>query len=358
MLERIQEIYQANVLIVDDKPANGILLQKILERDGYQNIKIVTDSREVEGLCCSTRFDVILLDIRMPFIDGFGVMALLSHIYSDEYVPVLVLTAQTDRDTRLKALEGGAKDFLTKPFDQVEVLIRIYNLLEIRLLHKKSQDNNKMLEEKVKKRTEELYETRKAVIGCLGLAAEYRDNETGCHIVRMSQLSYLLAIEYGLGQQQAEMILNTAPMHDVGKIGIPDSILLKQGKLTPEEWGLMKTHVAIGAKILEGHESHLMNTAKSIVLHHHEKWDGSGYPSGLKGHEISIEGRICAVADVFDALLSERPYKKSWTIDEAVAFVDQQSGKHFDPEVVHCFKKILPEILKIRDACGQANSCC
>ncbi len=341
------EVLQANILIIDDEFANVKLLQKILQKAGYQNVQGITDPREVEPLCAKTEFDAFLLDIRMPYIDGYGVMTMLSQYFINDYLPILVLTAQTDRETRLKALEMGAKDFLTKPFDQLEALTRIYNLLEVRLMHKQIRRQNKKLEEKVKERTAELYETRMEVINRLGLAAEYRDNETGNHIIRMSRYAQLIALAYGLPKEQAETILNAAPMHDIGKIGIPDRILLKPGKLSEEEWRMMQNHVVIGSKILSGHQSGLMETAQRIALHHHEKWDGSGYPNGLKGEEISIEGRICALADVFDALLSVRPYKKPWSVEEALTLIESEAGRHFDPELAPLMRQILPEILKV-----------
>jgi len=343
-----QEIFQANILIVDDEPANVKLLQKVLQRKGYVNVQVTTDPRTVESLCETTDFDAFLLDIRMPYLDGYGVMAMLAERFQGDYLPVLVLTAQTDRETRLKALESVAKDFLTKPFDQLEALTRIHNLLEVRLMHKQIRNQNQILEEIVKERTEALYETRREVINRLGLAAEYRDNETGNHIIRMSRYSQLLALAHGLSAEHAEIILNAAPMHDIGKIGIPDSVLLKPGKLDADEWKVMQSHVAIGGEILSGHASELMETAKLIALHHHEKWDGSGYPEGLKAEEISIEGRICAIADVFDALLSERPYKKPWSVEDALALIEDESGKHFDPALSPLMRQILPEALEIR----------
>jgi len=344
-----QQIFQANILIIDDEPVNVKLLQKILERKGYANVRGTSDPREVEGLCEITEFDAFLLDIRMPYIDGYGIMEMLSKRFVNDYMPVLVLTAQTDRETRLKALESGAKDFLTKPFDQIEALTRIHNLLEVRLMHKRVKQQNTLLEETVKQRTEELYNTRREVINRLGLAAEYRDNETGNHIIRMSQVSHRLALEYGLSKEHSETILNAAPMHDIGKIGIPDSILLKKGKLDQDEWIIMQSHVTIGAEILSGHQSELMEAARIIALHHHEKWDGSGYPANLKGEEISIEGRICAIADVFDALLSERPYKNPWTAEKTLALIEDEAGKHFDPSLTPLVRKILPELLAIRE---------
>jgi putative two-component system response regulator len=241
-------------------------------------------------------------------------------------------------------LECGAKDFISKPFDHLETLTRIYNLLEVRLMHKQVRDQNVVLERQVKQRTQELYNTRQEVIRRLGLAAEYRDNETGNHIIRMSKSAYLLALAFGLSEQHADMILNAAPMHDIGKIGIPDKVLLKPARLDTEEWKVMQTHVAIGGGILSGDNSELMITARRIALHHHEKWDGSGYPAGLQGEEISIEGRICAVVDVFDALLSHRPYKKAWGLEQVLGYIDTEAGKHFDPDLTPLMRQILPEI--------------
>jgi len=343
-----QQILQANILIVDDEPANVKLLERYLSREGYQNIQTTTDPREVEALCDKTSFDAFLLDIRMPEINGFELMALLKKRYVNEYLPVLVLTAQIDQETRIRALKEGAKDFLTKPFDLVEALTRIHNLIESGLMHKQLREQNQVLEDKVKLRTKELYHTRQEVIRRLGLAAEYRDNETGNHIIRMSKYSYLLAVAYGLPEKQADLILNASAMHDIGKIGIPDSVLLKPGKLNDEEWVVMQSHVTIGAKILSGDDSELMIVAKAIALHHHEKWDGNGYPEKLKGEQISIEGRICAIADVFDALLSERPYKKPWSVEKALDLIESEGGKHFDPELVPLMRTLLPELLVIK----------
>jgi len=338
------EILHANILIVDDEIANVKLLERILQINGYQHVHSTTDSNEVERLCNETEFDAFLLDIRMPKIDGFEVMENLKKHFKDDYIPVLVLTAQTDQETHLKALEYGAKDFVTKPFNTAEVLNRIHNLLEVRLMHKKVKQQNLLLEEKVKQRTEELYHTRQQVIQKLGLAAEYRDNETGNHIIRMSKYSYLLALAYGLSEQQANLILNASPMHDIGKIGIPDNVLLKPGKLDASEWEIMQSHVTIGGEILSDEDSELMNTAQQIALHHHEKWDGNGYPNGLQGEEISIAGRICAVADVFDALLSKRPYKEPWSVEKAIDLIESEAGKHFDPKVAPLMKQILPKV--------------
>lgn len=341
--------HAAKILIVDDQPSNVKLLKKILESAGYSHIMTTCDSREVEPLYLENHFDLILLDIRMPHLDGFGVLHRLAEIERESYIPVLVLTAQNDAETKLNALKAGAKDFVTKPFNRNEVLLRIANMLEVRLLHNQVTDQNKILDQKVRERTRELEETRMEIIRRLGRAAEFRDNETGLHIIRMSKFSQMMGLEAGMDEAAAELLLNASPMHDIGKIGIPDRILLKPGKLDAEEWTIMKTHSTIGADILSGHDSDLMLMAREIALMHHEKWDGSGYPHGLKGEAIPLVGRIVAVSDVFDALTSERPYKKAWPVEEAVAEINRGSGLHFDPALVEIFNKVLPQMLEVRE---------
>ncbi len=338
----------ANILIIDDQEINVRLLERILAQAGYSNLTGITDPREVEALCAKQQFDLILLDIRMPHMDGFDVLEQLKNIPTESYVPVLILTAQNDQDTKLRALQLGAKDFLTKPFDQTEVLLRINNLLEVRLMHEQQRNINKVLDDRVRERTQELHDTRLEVIRRLGRAAEFRDNETGYHIIRMSKYSQIIASTFGLGDEEADLILNASPMHDIGKIGIPDQILLKPGKLDKQEWEIMKTHAAIGAEILSGHDSELMLMASEIALNHHEKFDGSGYPNGLGGTDIPVSARIVALSDVFDALTSERPYKKAWPVEEAVAEIRKCSGQHFDPQLVEAFEQSLPAILDVR----------
>jgi putative two-component system response regulator len=229
----------------------------------------------------------------------------------------------------------------------VEVLNRIRNMLEVRLLHNRIREQNEVLEQRVRERTAELNETRLEIIRRLGLAAEYRDNETGLHIIRMSLYSKQLALQSGLSATHAELILNASPMHDIGKLGIPDRVLLKPGRLDDEEWTVMKRHAQIGADILAGHHSELLQMAAEIALCHHEKWDGSGYPRQLQGTQIPLEARIVAVADVFDALTSNRPYKRAWTVDDALAEMQNVAGSHFDPRLVDNFLAILPQITNI-----------
>ncbi|MCW8916860.1 MAG: response regulator [Magnetovibrio sp.] len=343
-------ILDARILVVDDNLTNVVLLQKLLEAEGYTLVDGITDPREVFPKYEEEPYDLILLDIRMPHMDGYQVMHKMNEIYNGTVPPIMVLTAQTDMDTKLKALGAGAQDFLHKPFDRVEAMTRIRNIIHVHMLHKQILRQNEELEEKVKERTQELEETRLEVVRRLGRAAEYKDNETGMHVVRMSKIAELLGRALGMDDEEAGMLLIASPMHDIGKIGIPDSVLLKPGKLEGEEWETMKSHVNIGAEILGDHASPLMEMARVVALTHHEKWDGSGYPDGLKGEDIPLVGRITAVADVFDALTSERPYKKGWPVDEAVDFIKSQSGQHFDPKVVEKFLERIEDVIKIRDA--------
>lgn len=347
MLEE-KTIKEAKILIVDDQPANVTLIEKMLDIDGYINVISTTDPTQVEAIYMEQNSDLVLLDLNMPVMDGYQVLAKIREVDPD-YPPIIVLTAQSDRESRIKALDLGARDFLAKPFDRVELMTRIRNMLEVRIMTKAMKNQNKILDGMVKERTQELNDTRLEVIRRLGRAAEYRDDMTGYHIIRMSRYSQLLALAAGMSEDEAETLLNASPMHDIGKIGIPDNVLLKPGKLDPEEWAIMQTHVDIGVEILSGSSSGLMDMAAEIAQHHHEKWDGSGYPRALVGEDIPLTGRIVAIADVFDALTTERPYKQAWPIEETVEFFKDQSGKHFEPRLVELFLEILPDILAIRE---------
>jgi len=341
-------IKDAKILIVDDQPANVTLIEKMLDIEGYINVIATTDPTQVESIYLEQNSDLVLLDLNMPVMDGYQVLAKIREVDPD-YPPIIVLTAQIDRESRIKALDLGARDFLAKPFDRVELMTRIRNMLEVRIMAKAMKNQNKILDAMVKERTKELNHTRLEVIRRLGRAAEYRDDMTGFHIIRMSRYSQILALAAGMSEADAEMLLNASPMHDIGKIGIPDNVLLKPGKLDAEEWKIMQTHVDIGVEILSGADSDLMNMAAEVAQNHHEKWDGSGYPRSLAGEDIPFTGRVVAVADVFDALTTERPYKDAWSIDKSVEFLKEQSGKHFEPRLVELFLEILPDILKIRE---------
>ena len=338
----------ARILIVDDEPANLKLLERLLNGHGYRNIDPVNDSRDVIAHYQIQRPDLILLDINMPHLDGYQVMEQLKALNDPLLPPIVILTAQHGKSNLLRALSSGARDFVTKPLDTSELLMRVRNLLDAQLAHRMMHDQKKILEEIVQARTEELRRTRLQVVQRLGMAAEYRDEETGSHILRMSHMSALLARSIGWSPASCELMLHASPMHDIGKIGIPDAVLLKPGRFEPHEWEIMKTHAAIGGKLLAGDDSDLLRMAREIALAHHEKWDGSGYPEGLSGEDIPMAGRIAALADVFDALTSVRPYKKAWPIEDAVAFIKDNRGRHFDPMLVDAFLEKFPEILEIR----------
>ena len=335
------------IIAVDDEPNNLKLLGKMLRAEGYTNLVLLEDPRDALDACVRLNPALVLLDLNMPILDGYGVMKQLRDLGSPLLPPVIVLTAQASSEFLLKAFEAGARDYVTKPFERAELMARVRNALEAHLAHRFVWAQKSVLQEIVQERTLELRQTRLQVIRRLGRAAEYRDNETGNHILRMSRICALLAQRVGWSPEASELMLHASPMHDIGKIGIPDEILLKPGTLTAAEWLIMKRHVFIGADILSGESTDLMELAREIALSHHEKWDGSGYPNGLAGERIPLSGRIVALADVFDALTSERPYKRAWTVDEAVAYMTAEAGRHFDPDLVPLFRDALPEVLAI-----------
>ncbi len=343
------DIFKAKILIVDDNEESVRLLEKILEKAGYTYFLGITDSRDTIDLYQSFEPDLILLDINMPYFDGYEVMDELKKIKGDDYLPILIITAQKDEATRLRSLEAGAKDFLTKPFHWSEVMARIRNILEVRLLHNKLRDQNKVLARKIEERTRELYESRLETISSLGLASEYKDNETGYHIMRMSRMSSLLGSQIGLSKPKTDLIRQASPMHDIGKIGIPDHILLKPGKLKSGEWETMKSHTTIGAKMLSKHSSQLMQMAKEIAYTHHERWNGTGYPNGLKEDQIPLTGRICAITDVFDSLTSKKSYKTAWSIGDSMKEIEDKKGIYFDPNLVDAFKNSLDGMVDIKN---------
>ncbi|MEK3914057.1 HD domain-containing phosphohydrolase [Paenibacillus sp. FSL H7-0331] len=328
----------AKILIVDDQEYNLSLLERILDRAGYKNLNSSTNPRQTMPLIEQLDPDIVLLDLHMPEMDGFEVLRLIrEHTNKDSYLPVLVLTADITPEAKKIALQAGANDFLTKPFDRTEVVLRIHNLLRTRYLHLQLQQQNELLEERVQERMKELQQAKAEILQLLGRASEYRDDMTGQHTQRVGRLSGLIADRLGLPARQVEMIRMAAPLHDIGKIGIPDELLLKPGRFEPEEFERMKLHTTIGASILEGSYFAVLKMAEIIAGSHHEKWDGTGYPQGLSGETIPIEARIVALADFYDALTHERPYKKTWTSEEAITEVKNQRGQHFDPQIVDVF---------------------
>ena len=343
------DVRAMSILTLDDQVLNTELVDSILSINGFTNYRSINDPLELQD-ALQTPVDLLLLDLNMPVMDGFSVLDMLDAQYSKVDKPVVImLTAQGDKASRIKSFEAGASDYVTKPFDQVELIKRIEIQLEKRALTKQLIEQNNNLEALVQQRTADIRDAYQEILARLGRAAEYRDNETGNHIKRVSYFAEIMALDLGLGSSYADLLRVATPMHDVGKIGISDTIMLKPGKLTFEEFEIMKTHVDIGAEILGGHPSEFLQLAHDIALTHHEKFNGKGYPNGTKGKDIPICGRIVAIADVFDALTSERPYKKAWPVQEAVDLIKSESGEHFDPELVTCFLRVLPEMLVIKE---------
>ena len=330
----------ARILIVDDEPANVEVLKRLLERAGFSHVESTNDPREAAPMFGRLQPDLVLLDLHMPHLDGLQVMDGLHQMAEASYLPILMLTGDMTPEARRQALSRGAKDFVNKPFHSDEVLLRIRTLLETRFLYLQIQGQNQRLEAAVLERTQELESAQIEIIERLARAAEFRDDNTGQHTERVGQMAALLAKEIGMPDGQVALIRRAAPLHDVGKIGIPDSILLKLGKLTEDEFALVKTHTKIGAKILSGSRFDLLRLAEEIAFSHHERWDGSGY-EGLIGAAIPLPGRIVAIADVFDALTQKRPYKAAWPVAEAVAEIDRQRGRQFDPALVDAFLRVI-----------------
>ncbi|WP_226497106.1 response regulator [Ferribacterium limneticum] len=339
MSEAMERNLMGTILVVDDIPENISTLAGML-RDNYR-VLFATSGADALEIVRQQQFDLILLDVMMPGMDGYEVCRRLKADIVTREIPVIFVTALTEVQDETRGLELGAVDFLHKPCHASIVRLRVQ-------LHIERHNRSHSLERLVQERTRELDETRIEIVRRLGRAAEYRDNETGMHVIRMSKSSRLLARAAGVSERQANLLLNAAPMHDIGKIGIPDRVLIKPGPLDPEEWALMKTHPLIGAEIIGDHPSELLQMARIVALTHHEKWDGSGYPHGLAGDGIPLEGRIVTIADVFDALTSERPYKHAWSTVEAVDFMRAQSGSIFDPDLLELFLDLIPQVEDIR----------
>ncbi|WP_027892282.1 HD domain-containing phosphohydrolase [Calidithermus chliarophilus] len=329
------------ILLVDDEPANVVFLERLLRKDEGLHLISTQDPREVAGLYLRHHPDLVLLDLHMPHLDGFEVLEQLQRLdRNTDLVPKVVLTADATPEARHRALSLGAKDFLTKPLDALEVLLRVKNHLETRRLHRALQGENSLLSEIVRDRTQELEAARLEVLDRLARAAEYRDDETGEHVKRVAANAARLAEALGLDFNTVDVIRHTAPLHDVGKIGISDLILKKPGKLTPEEFEVIKSHTVIGSGLLAGGRTEMLQVAERIARSHHERWDGTGYPDGLAGEAIPLEARIVSVVDVFDALTSKRPYKRAWTVEEALAELRAQAGRQFDPRIVEALLRI------------------
>ena len=315
------------LLLVDDEPTNLQVLRHILQAD--YRLLFATDGERALQVAREQRPDLVLLDIMMPHMDGYAVCCALKADAATASIPVIFITALNDSQDETAGFDVGGVDYLTKPVSPPVVRARVRTHLSL-------------------VRMDELRETRLQIVQRLGRAAEYKDNETGMHVIRMSHFSKLLALAAGHSPAWAEDLLNAAPMHDVGKIGIPDAVLRKPGPLDADEWATMRRHPEIGAEIIGEHPSGVLQLAREIALAHHEKWDGSGYPRGLAGEAIPLSARIVAIADVFDALTTRRPYKEPWPVQEAMNHIAAQAGKHFDPALVALFAPLLPQLLEIR----------
>ena len=316
------------LLVVDDEPTNLQVLRHVLDKD--YRLLFATDGTRALQLARQEQPRLVLLDVMMPGMDGYAVCAALKAAAHTGAIPVIFVTALADTADETRGFDAGCVDYLTKPLSPPVVRARVRTHLSL-------------------VRMDELAATRLQIVQRLGRAAEYKDNETGMHVIRMSHFARLLALAAGCGPDWADDLLNAAPMHDVGKIGIPDAILQKPGKLSAEEWDVMRRHPAIGAEIIGEHAAGMLSLARSVALAHHEKWDGSGYPHGLAGAQIPLEARIVALADVFDALTSVRPYKTAWSAQDAMAHIQSQAGLHFDPALVARFVPLLPQLLEIRE---------
>ncbi|MGE4560202.1 MAG: HD domain-containing phosphohydrolase [Desulfobulbus sp.] len=335
------------VLVVDDLPENIDVLVGTL-RETY-NVKAATNGRLALKIAMESPPDIILLDIMMPGIDGYEVCRRLKEEFRTRNIPIIFITAKIGVEDELRCFELGAVDFITKPISPPVVRARVKTHLAL-------YDQNRELDRKVREQTGQLFETRLKIIQRLGKAVEFKDNETGLHVIRMSSYSLVLARAAGFSEQDAELLMHAAPMHDIGKIGIPDAILKKKGKLTTEEYDLMQTHCQIGAEVIGDDRSELLRLARVIALTHHERWNGQGYPARLAGENIPLPGRITAIADVFDALTSDRPYKQAWPMEKAVSLLEEEAGNHFDPNLVPLFLRSLDQIRAIHATYSEKNS--
>lgn len=350
----MSDLGHKRILVVDDDESSRNILVASLKPLGHE-VCTAADGQEAIQRIVSDPPDVIILDVMMPRMNGYEVVGRLKGHSENRFIPIVMVSGLKDEKARVAAFDAGVDDFLIKPVGRTELKARVQSLLKVKAYHDHVRTNQRLLEAEVQVKTSELQKARAKInrasretILKLSRAAEYKDEETGAHILRMSHYAAAIARKMGLGEESAETILHAAPMHDIGKIGTPDSILFKPGKLEPEERELMKQHTLIGGRILEGSDSEFIQLAEQIAMCHHEKWDGTGYPLGLEGTKIPVESRIAALADVFDAVTSSRPYRKEpFTVEQACKLIRDGRGNHFDPDVVDAFLGIEEEIRAI-----------
>jgi putative two-component system response regulator len=331
----------AHIVVIDDEAANVRLLEMMLARAGFHTVTTLTDARQLAPLIVDSAVDLVITDLHMPGCDGFAVLDVLTPLINLERLPVLVVTGDGSRDARQQALTRGAKDFVTKPFDTIEVMLRVRNLLESRMLFQDLRKQNRTLLESASGRTRELESTRIEIIERLALAAEYRDDDTSQHNRRVGDLSARLAEAIGWTREDAGLLRRAAALHDIGKIGIPDALLRKPGALTDSEVRVMRTHAAIGARILGGSQIPLLQLAETVAISHHERWDGTGYPRGLKGSAIPLAGRIVAVVDAFDAITNHRPYRAARSVQIAMEVLREQYDRHYEGRLIEALERIV-----------------
>jgi putative two-component system response regulator len=346
---------EMKVLVIDDAQINVLLLCRLLEKIEHCTSLSFLDPHLALDWCQDQTPDLVLVDYMMPVMNGIEFIRRFRLFPHCRDIPVLMITANDEVALRYEALEVGANDFLIKPVDKIEFLARTKNMLALRRNQRYLENRASWLDAEVQKATLEIREREQETILRLCKAADSRDPETGAHIVRMANYSRLIAEHLGLANAMQQMILEAAPMHDIGKVGIPDHILLKPGKLSVDEFSIMKTHARLGYQILDGSASETLQMGAQIALSHHEKFDGSGYPQGLSGDDIPLVARIVAVADVFDALTSERPYKPAWSIDRAVDFLKEGSGQHFDPQCINAFLVDFSKVMAIKERYQEAT---
>ena len=344
----------ATVLLCDDELMNRKVASKILNKEGFSVVE-AQNGKEAIDVLKTNKIDLILMDLMMPVMDGFEATEIIKNDDEFSTIPLIIISALSDKEAITRGLELGADEYLTKPFDITEFRLRIKNAIKIGIYQNMLKDHKALLEAQVKEKTKELQNalievqnSEKDIISILGKTAEYRDNETSMHTVRVGEMSALIARKFGWSEEDVELMRLAAPMHDIGKVGIEDSVLLKPGKLDDDEFARMKEHSHIGYSILSQKETPLLKLAAEIAHTHHEKYNGSGYPRALQGDNIPLSGAIVAVVDVFDALLSERPYKKAFSLEKTLEILKNDSGSHFHPKVVEIFLDSLDEIQAIR----------
>lgn len=344
-------------LLVDDSPSSLRTLKRLVEDSSALTCFDFTDPREALNAARAEPFDLVLVDYVMPALNGIALTRRLRRLSGYEQIPIVMVTTSSDEQVRIKALEAGATDFLSKTADAVEIKVRLRNLINLSAAFRKLNDQAAWLAQEVESATRRLLDREEEIIFRLSLAVEYRDNDTGGHTIRVARYSEILAEALRLRAAACRSIFLAAPLHDVGKVAVPDAILLKPGRLDPDEFAVVQHHAAIGQRILGGSTSDLIQLAAEIAGAHHERWDGKGYPHGLAGRLIPLAARIVAIADVFDALTTARPYKTAMTDDEAFAYIEGERGKHFDPTCVNAFLSVRDRILQVKRESADIAPC-